>query len=380
MKLRQNPAGRKLMANIVQVIINGKDNTPAAFNRVLANTKQISKEMRSFGTVISNVGNAASSLGANAFAGLANRTASLVVTGEALALTFRKVNLTLKGTAIGLAVAGAAYGVAKVMEYRDAVEAAAEASKKLAEIQRDSSIAALFNDETRAIEELSVAHEKRLEQIKELSIAKVDAALIDRAIEAEEIRATNELTKLKLAQSQKAIDKKEAERKKKLEQDQQYAQGAVTIFGNLADAAAAFGRKGFAVWKALKIGEAIASTYAGAARALADYPWPYSIAVAAAVVAAGIANVATIAAAKPGGQAHGGLEYVPEESTFLLSKGERVIQPRQNEQLQDFLDRGGSSGGQTTMVTVNLDGRAILKYVGQASNDGRLTINARAVT
>lgn len=368
------------MANLVEIVINGRDNTGAAFNRVLGNTKQVSKEMKSFGTVIGNVGSAASSLGNTAFSNLASKTASLIFVGEALALTFRKVNLTLKGTLIGLAAAGAAYGVAKVMEYREATEAAAEATKRLNEILRDSSIAAGWDEELMKMQELGVAHEKRLEQIEELSIAKVDAALIDKAIASEEVRYANDVTKLKLKTSQIVIDKKEDERKKKLGQEQLYAQGAVTIFGNLADAAAAFGKKGFAVWKALKIGEAIASTYAGAARALADYPWPYSIAVAASVVAAGVANVATIAAAKPGGQAHGGLEYVPQESTFLLSKGERVIQPRQNEQLQDFLDRGGSGGGGTTMVTVNLDGRAILKYIGQASSDGRLTINSRAVT
>jgi len=98
--------------------------------------------------------------------------------------------------------------------------------------------------------------------------------------------------------------------------------------------------------------------------------------------AAGIASTVALAQglALAGGIAHGGLEYVPQESTFLLQKGERVIQPRQNEQLQDMLDRGGSGGGGMTMVTINLDGRSILKYIGQASADGRLTINARAIS
>lgn len=43
------------------------------------------------------------------------------------------------------------------------------------------------------------------------------------------------------------------------------------------------------------------------------------------------------------GAAHGGLESVPAESTFLLQKGERVLSPNQNKDLKDYMaqrDRG----------------------------------------
>ncbi|MCR8922666.1 tape measure protein [Dasania sp. GY-MA-18] len=48
------------------------------------------------------------------------------------------------------------------------------------------------------------------------------------------------------------------------------------------------------------------------------------------------------------GIAHGGLDYVPSESTFLLDEGERVLSPRQNKDLTQFLSsqptiQGGSS-------------------------------------
>ena len=48
--------------------------------------------------------------------------------------------------------------------------------------------------------------------------------------------------------------------------------------------------------------------------------------------------------AAAGGAAHGGLEYVPRETTYLLDEGERVLSPNQNRDLTDFLARGGGGG------------------------------------
>lgn len=51
----------------------------------------------------------------------------------------------------------------------------------------------------------------------------------------------------------------------------------------------------------------------------------------------GYASMAIIAAQTVAGIAHGGLDYVPEESTYLLDKGERVLSPRQNSDLTNFM-------------------------------------------
>jgi hypothetical protein len=55
---------------------------------------------------------------------------------------------------------------------------------------------------------------------------------------------------------------------------------------------------------------------------------------------AGAALGSTIA-----GVAHGGLNSVPSESTFLLNKGERVLSPEQNQDLTGFLNSSDGSGG-----------------------------------
>lgn len=58
--------------------------------------------------------------------------------------------------------------------------------------------------------------------------------------------------------------------------------------------------------KGIRVAMAIMDTYAGATRALKDYAAPYSYAVAASVVAAGLANVASIMSASSSGGGGGG--------------------------------------------------------------------------
>ena len=57
---------------------------------------------------------------------------------------------------------------------------------------------------------------------------------------------------------------------------------------------------------------------------------------------------------------------------------ERVIAPAQNAKLEQFLE-SNQAGGRVIEVTVNLEGRAIFQSIREASNDGRLVINARAI-
>ena len=70
-------------------------------------------------------------------------------------------------------------------------------------------------------------------------------------------------------------------------------------------------------------------------------------------VQAGMGGAAMGAAASTGvaiaGAAHGGLDNVPSESTYLLNKGERVLSPNQNKDLTSFLEggEGGGNGGVT---------------------------------
>lgn len=143
-------------------------------------------------------------------------------------------------------------------------------------------------------------------------------------------------------------------------------------FGNMAFAAAQFFGQQSAAFKAFAIGEAIANTFRAANQVMADptvIAWA-KIPLAATVIAAGIANVASIA------QAHSGATNIPNEGTYLLNRGERVLAPEQNRDLTDALERGGIGGGQTQIV---IDGEVLASTLMQMANDGRFTIPARAV-
>jgi hypothetical protein len=86
---------------------------------------------------------------------------------------------------------------------------------------------------------------------------------------------------------------------------------------------------------------------------------PIGLAAAPAVAAASVATMLAGATVSKGTgaavgstpAAHGGLDYVPSETTYLLDKGERVLSPRQNTDLTSFLDNQGGGSG---MVIQNL--------------------------
>lgn len=98
-----------------------------------------------------------------------------------------------------------------------------------------------------------------------------------------------------------------------------------------------------------------AETFAGAFAATAAIPIvgpalaPGVAAASTAAMLAGAAGASAVGAAFGAGVvgvAHGGLDNVPAESTYLLDKGERVLSPRQNRDLTDFMSRDrGNSGG-----------------------------------
>lgn len=68
------------------------------------------------------------------------------------------------------------------------------------------------------------------------------------------------------------------------------------------------------------------------------------------IAASGIVGAAQIS------QAHGGLTDVPRDMTILASKGERIVQPKQNQDLTEFLKKQGDNGGsRPANVNINLN-------------------------
>lgn len=106
-----------------------------------------------------------------------------------------------------------------------------------------------------------------------------------------------------------------------------------------------------------------ATTFAGAFSATAAIPIIGPIiapGVAAASTSAMLAGAAASGAAGAAagsaiaGIAHGGLENVPEDATFFLKQGERVLAPNQNRDLENFMQDGGGGRGGVTIQEVNI--------------------------
>ncbi len=79
--------------------------------------------------------------------------------------------------------------------------------------------------------------------------------------------------------------------------------------------------------------------------------YPQNIPIIAETVGQGAQIVSNIRNITMGGIAHGGLDYVPKEATYLLDEGERVLSPRQNKDLANFMANGSARG--QNKVTVN---------------------------
>jgi len=120
----------------------------------------------------------------------------------------------------------------------------------------------------------------------------------------------------------------------------------------------------------------LAATKAGATYAyLGPGAGAVAAATAAAVQAAGVAAYGAALGAFGGlaGVAHGGLDYVPREATYLLDKGEAVVRREQNADLRAFLEawKRGEIGAPRTIVIENrLSGRDLGRTIVELARDG----------
>ena len=92
----------------------------------------------------------------------------------------------------------------------------------------------------------------------------------------------------------------------------------------------------FKAYKAFAITQALINTYQSATSAYAALaPIPIvgpalGAAAAATAIMMGMQQVRQIKSQQPAGIAHGGMDYVLNESTYILQRGERVLSRKQN--------------------------------------------------
>jgi len=152
------------------------------------------------------------------------------------------------------------------------------------------------------------------------------------------------------------------------------ANSIATIFNNLGAARGESDRKQAERTKLFGIFEATINGIVAVSEALPNIP----LAIAAGTLAA--LQVAAIASTPLPALAQGGIVTGPTPAMVGEGGQPEIIFPL--DQLGDFLSSRGdfdNVGGGASEVAVYLDGAQILKYVGKASEDGRLLIRQRAV-
>lgn len=150
------------------------------------------------------------------------------------------------------------------------------------------------------------------------------------------------------------------------------------IFSNLISLSSSSNKKLAAIGKAAAIAQATISTYQGAANALANIPWPLGLAASAAVVAAGMAQVANIAGVE---LANGGLvKAVTGGVPAVIGEGgsDEAVLPLDNARAMRRIggaiadESGGLTGGATINVNINASGGLLpfLDELTEATQNG----------
>ncbi|WLG14641.1 lytic transglycosylase domain-containing protein [Psychrobacter cibarius] len=159
------------------------------------------------------------------------------------------------------------------------------------------------------------------------------------------------------------------------------------LFAGMTNAASVFfgensrlHKLAFAAEQAYAVNKALMNveeTYSNTFNSLSAIPLigPY-IAAPGAAVAAGLqvasaTRIQGMSAPSIAGIAHGGLDYVPKESTYLLDKGERVLSPRQNKDLANFMENGQKASAGN--ITINNNSSA--EVSARHNPDGTVTVD-----
>lgn len=209
---------------------------------------------------------------------------------------------------------------------------------------REAAMAARGEDE--ALEQLRFQDEQTrlaedMQRLRERGMltAEVEAQFRQAAEDAEAVHQSR-MTDLKLQAFEKEAEIAKAKWK--------IAEDAVAIGAALFKEDSKAHRLLLAASKAAALQQSLISLQQAIAKANA-LGFPANIPAITQATSIGAGAIATLKGINVSGIAHGGLGYVPKESTYLLDKGERVLSPGQNKDLTNFM----AGGGNGTVVNIH---------------------------
>lgn len=186
-------------------------------------------------------------------------------------------------------------------------------------------------------------------------------------------------------------------------QNSQYFKAEMGMLNDLSSLRSSKNKKQFEVGKAAAIATATVQTFLGATQAftsLSSIPivGPVLGAIAAAAaIASGMNQISQIKAQQfNGGQADSGMDSIPQHldgKSFVLSGGERVVQPTANKELTDFLarEKNGNTSSGGINITLNYSGSGskedakkmadiVIQEIRSRSERGTPVISSKGVT
>ena len=128
----------------------------------------------------------------------------------------------------------------------------------------------------------------------------------------------------------------------------------------------------FALQQGFSVGSSVLAAWTAYTQAFADpsaMTLPQKFAGAATVMAALSPALATISSVSLQGMAHDGIDSVPKEGTWLLDRGERVVDSRTNSDLKGYLADRNKQGVQ---IVINNNSSANVR--AQQGSDGKVYV------
>ncbi|HHR4725797.1 TPA: hypothetical protein ACS540_003529 [Salmonella enterica] len=156
--------------------------------------------------------------------------------------------------------------------------------------------------------------------------------------------------------------------RKQLQTQSQLFEGMAGLVQGFAGKSSGAYRALFAASKAFHLADVIMASQDAIAKAWASAPFPGNLGAVAATVARTGVLTAAVQSVGMQGMAHDGIDHVPREGTWLLDRGERVVDRRTNADLKSYLSRR-QDGGRVNNVVINSSPSLVVNNSGTEKED-----------
>ncbi|ECG8814893.1 hypothetical protein FOE31_24355 [Salmonella enterica] len=167
--------------------------------------------------------------------------------------------------------------------------------------------------------------------------------------------------------------------RKQLQTQQQLFEGMAGLVQGFAGKSSGAYRALFSISKAFHLADVIMASQSAIADAWSSAPFPANLAAVATTTAKTGLLAAVVQSVTMQGMAHDGIDSVPREGTWLLDRGERVVDRRTNADLKTYLAKK-QDGSRVNNVVVNSNSSLIVNNNGQEKDDKAMDYSAMVDT